>query len=93
MLGFILQYASLFAGRTLKTNASICIFKKVEINVIEKINTTVIIVLLFFGMFIMLIIVTVITIIYYCIKKNTPKNRPRVGPALIAAVMGKVSYS
>lgn len=88
-----LQYDTQFVGRVFKSNTFLCLSLVVSNNYIEVENITWIIVTLFLGILIILIIILIIVLIYYCIKKWKPKNKIRVAPALIAAVMGKrVSY-
>ena len=88
-----MQYDNIFTGVNLKTDAVICIVKSVGFEIIEIKNITVVIITLFLTIILLLVIFLIIVLILYCIrrKKVLIKHGPRVAPALVAAVMGRVS--
>lgn len=86
----IVQYDSIFTGINLEAGALICLIKAVRFNIIEIQNVTVVILTLFVTLLILMAIFLLIVLILYCIKKKSVKRRPKVAPALIAALMGKV---
>ena len=61
-------------------------------NIIEVKDISIVFIVLFLTVLILIAIFLTLTLILYCIRKKVVIRRnPKVAPALIAAVMGKVS--